>query len=171
MWFLGIDPGVSGGWAVIDECRAVRGMGKTPATPIDWVIELRDLVHAAGVASTRPVENPFAVDVVAVVEFVRSSPQMGVVSAFTFGRSLGIIEGVLAQAGISHDTVRPQVWQRELGCLSRGDKNVTRARAQELFPRAPRITHATADAVLLAEYCRRIYTGRHGQDLPKAQVS
>ena len=38
---------------------------------------------------------------------------------------------------------------------SKGDKNVTKRRAQELFPGA-RVTHAVADALLLAEYCRRL---------------
>jgi hypothetical protein len=38
--------------------------------------------------------------------------------------------------------------------LSKGDKNVTKRKAQELFP-SLKITHATADALLIAEYLRR----------------
>jgi len=40
-----------------------------------------------------------------------------------------------------------------LGCLSKGDKNVTKAKAQEQFPNI-KVTHATADALLIALYGR-----------------
>lgn len=36
-----------------------------------------------------------------------------------------------------------------------GDKNVTKAAAQRLFP-DQKVVHATADAMLLAEYARRV---------------
>jgi hypothetical protein len=43
------------------------------------------------------------------------------------------------------------VWQKSLGCLTHGDKNVSKAAAQRLFP-GMKITHATADALLIAYY-------------------
>lgn len=36
-------------------------------------------------------------------------------------------------------------------------KNLTKARAQQLWPEYPRITHAIADALLIAEFCRRVH--------------
>ena len=86
---------------------------------------------------------------------VHSSPQMGVRSAFTFGQSFGMAEMLLTCLGIPFERGRPQVWQRSLGCLTGGDKNVTKRRAQQLFP-GVRITHANADALLIAEYGRRL---------------
>ena len=82
---------------------------------------------------------------------------MGVVSAFTFGRSYGFLRGLLAANGIKREDVTPQKWQAELGCRSKGDKNVTKAKAQELWPNE-KITHANADAMLIAEYARRMVT-------------
>jgi hypothetical protein len=38
--------------------------------------------------------------------------------------------------------------------MTKGDKNVSKRKAQELFPQL-KITHATADALLLAEFGRR----------------
>ncbi len=38
--------------------------------------------------------------------------------------------------------------------LTKGDKNVSKRRAQELFP-ALKVTHAIADALLIAEFARR----------------
>ena len=79
---------------------------------------------------------------------------MGVVSSFSFGRGYGNLEMALTAAGIPFERVRPQVWQKALGCMTKGDKNVSKRKAQELFPQL-KITHATADALLLAEFGRR----------------
>lgn len=90
----------------------------------------------------------------AYIERVHSMPKQGVASSFTFGRSYGFLRGCLIASGIPFEEVTPQTWQKALGCLSRGDKNVTKAKAQQLFP-SLKITHATADALLIAEYGRR----------------
>jgi hypothetical protein len=87
----------------------------------------------------------------AYLEQVHSSPQMGVVSAFTFGNGFGHLEMALTAAGIPFTRVRPQVWQKELGCLTKGDKNISKRKAQELFP-SMKVTHATADSLLIATY-------------------
>jgi Holliday junction resolvasome RuvABC endonuclease subunit len=76
---------------------------------------------------------------------------MGVKSAFTFGNGFGHLEMALTAAGIPFERVSPQRWQKALGCLTKGDKNVSKRRAQELFP-SMKITHATADALLIAYY-------------------
>jgi hypothetical protein len=39
-------------------------------------------------------------------------------------------------------------------CLTKGDKNVSKAAAQRLWPKL-KITHANADALLIAEYGRQ----------------
>ena len=80
--------------------------------------------------------------------------EMGVKSAFTFGNGFGHIEMALTAAAIPFERVRPQVWQKALGCLTKGDKNITKQKAQEMFP-IVKITHAIADALLIAEYNRR----------------
>jgi hypothetical protein len=43
------------------------------------------------------------------------------------------------------------VWQKALGCLTKGDKNITKRKAQEMFP-GIKVTHATADSLLIAHY-------------------
>jgi hypothetical protein len=57
----------------------------------------------------------------------------------------------LTAAAIPFTRVRPQVWQKELGCLTKGDKNISKRKAQELFP-SMKVTHATADSLLIATY-------------------
>lgn len=140
--FLGLDPGAGGGIAVLDRHGIVITSSKMPDTDHDILGMVTMYAHRSR----------------AVLELVRSSPAMGVVSAFTFGRGYGGLRMALAACAVPYDEVVPQKWQRALGCLSGGDKNVTKGRAQELFP-SVKITHATADALLLAEYCRRMHGG------------
>jgi Holliday junction resolvasome RuvABC endonuclease subunit len=135
---LGIDPGASGGIAALAADGTLLWAVPTPATHRD----ILDLLQSAWPAR-------------AVLEFVRSSPQMGVVSAFSFGAHAGALRMALVAAGIPFDEVTPQKWQAAMQCRTKGDKNVSKRRAQELFP-SVKVTHATADALLLAEYGRRI---------------
>lgn len=137
--FVGIDPGKNGGIAILSRRGRVVAARRMP----DTVEEL-----AAFVATIPESSRAF-------VEFVRSSPQMGVVSAFTFGCGLGKIEGVFAAFRMPLIGVRPQAWQDALGCRSGGNKNVTKRRAEKLFPRII-MTHAIADALLIAEHGRRL---------------
>lgn len=140
MTIIGIDPGKNGGIAWIRD--GYPCVEKMPDGPCD----IRDLF--------REIVREDAM-VVAFCEKVHSSPQMGVVSAFTFGYGLGVLHGLLAALEIPLIQVQPQKWQKEMGCLTKGDKNVSKRRAQELFP-ALKITHATADALLIAQYGRRL---------------
>jgi crossover junction endodeoxyribonuclease RuvC len=140
--YLGVDPGLAGGFAAITADATVLTMRKMPHEPaaiVDFLLWLR---RQAGD------------DIRAALEFVRSSPQQGVASAFTFGRGYGRLETALHACRITFDEVHPLRWQRLLDCRSGGDKNITKRRAIELFPEQA-VTHANADALLLAEYRRR----------------
>lgn len=90
----------------------------------------------------------------AYLEQVHSMPGQGVASSFKFGQGYGALEMALTAVGIAFERVTPQKWQKALGCLTKGDKNVSKRKAQELFP-TMKVTHATADALLIAEWGRR----------------
>ena len=139
MRILGIDPGKSGGLTIIDtdgERRDKTQAHKMPETPAD-------LWHL--IAESQPD--------VAYIEHVHSSPQMGVKSAFTFGQSFGHVLGILDANEVPYLLVRPQKWQQQMGCMTKGDKNVTKAEAQRRWPFL-KITHANADSLLIAEWAR-----------------
>jgi len=68
----------------------------------------------------------------AYCERVYAMSGQGVTSVFSFGRSLGAIEGVLAARLIKTTLVTPQIWQKAMGVS--GGKDGARARAMELFP-------------------------------------
>jgi hypothetical protein len=145
---IGIDPGVNGGIAWITDGKPC--VEKMPDTLQDLWDLLCDIKQGQG--PSPGLRLSVAVEgCKAYIEQVHSSPQMGVKSAFTFGQGYGRLEMALTCASIPFERVRPQVWQKALGCLTKGDKNVSKRRAQELYPQL-KITHATADALLIATY-------------------
>ena len=140
MIYFGIDPGKSGSVSAIwddgtpwdgSSCP-LDGTGKDVA---DWFHQF-DLFRAK-----------------AVLEHVHSSPQMGVKSAFTFRQSFGHVLGILDANEVPYLLVRPQKWQKDMGCMSGGDKNRTKAEAQRRWPFI-KVTHRIADSLLLAEWAR-----------------
>ena len=139
---IGIDPGTNGGIAWIADGKPC--VEKMPDS-------LRDLWDLICDITNHPRSTVDGRKYKAYIEQVHSSPQMGVKSAFTFGNGFGHLEMALTAAGIPFERVRPQVWQKAMGCMTKGDKNVSKRKAQELFP-SMKITHATADALLIASY-------------------
>ena len=146
MIFFGIDPGKSGSISAIwDDGGAYMQHCKLNGTEADVAQFVQDFDGQSAHA---------------MIERVSSSPQMGVVSAFTFGRSYGFLRGLLAGLKIPYSEVSPQKWQAAMSCRSKGDKNVTKARAQQLWPTI-KITHANADSLLIAEYARLEWMRTH----------
>ncbi len=141
MIFLGIDPGKSGGisrhWGT-----NVCGQKFTGLTPMDIYKHIK-IYAESGIC-------------IAMIEKVHSMPKQGVKSSFTFGQNYGFLLGCLTALEIPFEYVTPQKWQRYLGCMSKGDKSVTKQKAQELYPHL-KITHAIADALLIGEYLKRTY--------------
>lgn len=156
--YIGIDPGISGGLVGIHgECITVSAMPETDNQVWRWV---KDNV-VDGVEWRLGIPHAY-------LEKVASSPQMGVSSAFTFGKGYGVLLGCLAGAGIPFEEVRPQVWQKGLGIPQRKKtENVTAWKtrlirfAQKLYPRLAAwdenktYQRAIADALLIATYCKR----------------
>ena len=134
---LGIDPGQSGAIAVLrGSMIETYKLSNTEADIAEWLRQwCKPMTFAA-------------------IERVHSMPRQGVASSFKFGRNYGFLRGLLIALKVPFEEVTPQKWQREMGCLSKGDKNVTKSKAQQLFP-SMKITHANADALLIAEWCRR----------------
>ena len=91
----------------------------------------------------------------AMIERAWSMPRQGVASSFKFGLNYGFLWGMLCAHHFRFTEITSHKWQRKLECLTKGDKNVSKRRAQQLFPEL-KVTHATADALLIAEYGRRV---------------
>ena len=146
MIFLGLDPGKSGGISLhqmeTNGSKIISAEPFTNKTPMDiYNVIVR-------YSAIKPC--------IALIEKVHSMPKQGVASSFTFGKNYGFLLGCLTALEIPFEYVSPTVWQRYLKCKTKGDKNITKQKAQELFPHL-KITHAIADALLIGEYLKRTY--------------
>ena len=151
MRFIGIDPGRSGGIAWID-------------TDLDRIGPQVSTAKLAGMTERDVWETLAGCDpAVVALEKVHAGPKMGSSAAFKFGASCAGLHMATIAAGLQVALVTPMKWQREFGLLVKGrglgqrdvdKKNRNKAKAQELFPDI-KITHAIADALLLAMYCKR----------------
>ena len=132
---VSIDPGSSSGAIVAtaacwDEPKILRLAKSTDRDIVDFIREVTPYCRYG------------------VIERVSSMPKQGIASAFKFGASYGGLKMVLAVSDLIWGEVTPSQWQRALGCLSKGDKNITKSRAQQLFPNV-KVIHHNADALLL----------------------
>ena len=144
MIYVGCDPGKSGAIAVVSQDGLHIDHVKLTETETDVWRFLYD--HSLGRAW---------------LERVASRPGQGVSSVFKFGTSYGFLRGILTATQVRWEEVTPPVWQRVMKCRSGGDKKITKAAAQRLFPDV-KVTHAIADALLIAEYGRRVSRGISG---------
>ena len=99
---------------------------------------------------------------VCIIEKVWAFPKQGVTSAFSFGENYGLLRALMIAHNIPHKLVTPKTWQKFYGMKKNPGETKTawkrrlRGRAQELFPTA-NISEETADAILIAQYCRKNY--------------
>jgi hypothetical protein len=144
---IGVDPGVSGA-IILFHGNGVECLVLKTATEKDIAETFKN--SAKGLV---------------VIEHVTSSPQQGVVSAFNFGMSYGGLRMAAIAGGHRIETVLPRRWQSAMqvrkigGGYGKNDtdkKRAIKSRAQELFPEI-KTTNATAAALLIAEYGRRVY--------------
>lgn len=154
-YVIGIDPGTNGGIAALDMNGNVVYVGKMPDTPQDILERLR---HFAGT-------ELFSSDTVCYLEKVGTGmPGQSSKATATFARHCGHLEMALLALGIKTNDVTPNKWEKsyQLGKSSAASKtewkNKLKAKAQQLFPKE-RVTLAVCDALLLAEYGRKIEVG------------
>ena len=150
-WTCGIDPGKSGGIALLTPTGEIIHTFKMPETEEDLAQTFRAMYsinNPVSVYCERIWSRP------AQVDLKTGRPQRSGSNEGKFMMGYGVIRGILAALNFQREYVTPQVWQKALGCLTKGDKNISKDAAQRLWPRH-KITHAIADALLIAEYGRR----------------
>ena len=156
MTYCGIDPGLGGAIAIIGPDGTwvyrmpTRARCRYRGTRVYWP-EFADLLR--GVSGLPDF---------AVIEAQHSMPGQGVASTFSFGAAYEGCVAVLDVLLVPYEQVAPRDWQKVFGIhkIKEKPKNTTkhqaRAIAQSLFPTLDGITLQTADAVLIAEYARRL---------------
>jgi crossover junction endodeoxyribonuclease RuvC len=150
---LGIDPGLTGAIAVVGEemCWAVVDLPVSERTSGKGK-QVNAALFADMVEELMPRYGPRH----AYLEQVGARPGQGVTSMFTFGRSLGVIEGVLGALQFKVYYVTPARWKRHHGLVHK-DKDACRTMAMQRYPEARELLQrkkdvGRADAIMIAAY-------------------
>ena len=161
--FIGIDPGLQGGIAIINDYPEIVDSLKMP------IISQGKKKVYNHLALRQFFVRFEASHYYAILEQQQPMPKQGVTSMFSIGYGFGALKQCLVDFAIPHEVVRAQVWQKEFGISGR--KGNTKAQAlqicQDLFPstnllatkRSKKPHEGIVDALLISEYARRRYQG------------
>jgi hypothetical protein len=148
MIYLGVDPGMTGAVAVIWESGG---------------IDVRDFETLDALVLVRDVEIQNSI---AFVEKVHLMKGQGISSGGKFMKATGRVIGWIEALGIPYEEITPQKWQKivfDSGTRTGDNKADSLAMARKLFPSMidrlkRKKDHNRADALLIAEACRRSST-------------
>ena len=153
MKIIGIDPGLSGAIAVLED-KKVLGIYEMP-------------VMAEGKKNKRQLNSAQLVDIIknniikseetaVVVEQVNAMPGQGVTSMFNFGQTFGAIKGVCAALELPIFFVRPSKWKKYFDLIN-SSKDSSRTKVIEMYPSlSSQLTKKKdvnkSDAILIARF-------------------
>ena len=153
MKIIGIDPGLSGAIAVLENNKVLN------------VFEMP--VMSEGKKNKRQLNRALLVnllkenvlnneEVAIVVEQVNAMPGQGVTSMFNFGQSFGVLKGIFSAMQIPMDFISPIKWKKYYNLINT-QKDSSRTKAIEFFPyissKLSRKKDANkADAILIASF-------------------
>tara|TARA_B100000575_G_C23082002_1_gene623431 strand:+ start:941 stop:1432 length:492 start_codon:yes stop_codon:yes gene_type:complete len=153
MKIVGIDPGLSGGIAILEDSK---------------VLKLFDMpVMAEGKKNKRQLNSAQLVSIIkenifkseetaVVVEQVNAVPGQGVTSMFNFGQTFGAIKGVCAALNLPIFFVRPSKWKKHFELIN-SSKDSSRTKVIEMYPSlsnqlSKKKDVNKSDAILIARY-------------------
>lgn len=155
MIFIGIDPGKTGGIAIISDVQ------NNHISAIEMPINAKKEIDIS------EIKTFLNLNITGVcfccIEKSTAMPKQGVVSMFKYGTTYGKLIAIIEILEISYEEIVPQKWKKEFSLNS--DKRRSIITAQKLFPSMKgqfttergRIKDGAAEALLLAEYARRKY--------------
>ena len=155
MRIIGIDPGLSGAIAVLDDLK---------------VFDMFDMpVMSEGKKNKNQLNSAQLVNIIkkhiipngqtfVIVEQVSAMPGQGVTSMFNFGQTFGSIKGICAALNLPIFYVRPAKWKKHFELIN-ASKDASRTKVIEMYPSiSGRLTRKKdvnkADAILIARYFR-----------------
>jgi crossover junction endodeoxyribonuclease RuvC len=174
--YLGIDIGKGGAVTALIEGDDQEGLDiQSHVTP---TLPDGDIDSSALYKLIAEYEDAYVVRMI-TVEKVHAIFGCGAGATFEFGRSAGIVEGIVCSIGLPYTMVQPKIWQKEMwagvdkvikaGKKSTDTKATSLIATKRLFPSAiltdkqkpksSKVHDGIVDAILLAEYGRRLWKG------------
>ena len=154
MRIIGIDPGLSGGIAVLDDLK---------------IFDVFDMpIMSEGKKNKNQLNSAQLVNIIkkhivlgktfVIVEQVSAMPGQGVTSMFNFGQTFGSIKGICAALNLPIFYVRQSKWKKHFELIN-SSKDASRTKVIEMYPSiSSRLSKKKdvnkADAILIARYFR-----------------
>ena len=153
MRIFGIDPGLSGALAILDEKKIYEVIDLPTMSDGKKNKKQLNSAHLSKYIQSNIIDlNKSAV----VVEQVNAMPGQGVTSMFNFGQTFGAIKGISASLNLPIYFVRPSKWKKHFDLLN-SSKDASRTKAIEMYPTfADQLSKKKdvnkSDAILIARY-------------------
>ena len=172
--FIGIDPGVNGGIAILSpsgsDWEVSTGKMSEDAHELwDEIKSIKDRCVEYGMEPRAIIEQQNARPTSIMDRETKRWRQTVLASTVTLCGQYKLVTGMLVAAGIPTDHVIPKTWQslfglyKEKGEDSTKWKNRLKSLAQELYGTKTKVTLATADALLLATYGKQMCVSEDGE--------
>ena len=146
--YVGIDPGISGGIAVIDYDGKIEAY-KCPKSSDEMALLFQIII------GDTPTEK-----VRLLMERVWARPANAVRAAFSYGVNYAQWLGIAATHEVEMNTTLPLPWIQWSGCPKALKKDIRKRwlkdKAKEICPYIKRVTLITADSILIAKYAEDI---------------
>jgi hypothetical protein len=153
-YFLGVDPGKSGGWAIINSY----------SEPIDCGLYTEKWIWDWG-KPDRAMPTLGSCIALACLESVHAMPGQGVSSMFKFGTNFGWWQGFMQGSKIPFELITPNRWMKEI-LDSEGGKKTPERRREFVERKWPEVNvkrkkdSGVIDALCLAEFARRRFNAK-----------
>ena len=153
MILIGIDPGLTGAIAILED-KKVLNIYEMPVMA-EGKKNKKQLNSAQLVSFIKEYANNNN-DVVVIVEQVNAMPGQGVTSMFNFGQTFGAIKGICAALKLPIFFVRPLKWKKHYELVN-SSKDSSRTKAIEMYPTlsnqlAKKKDVNKSDAILIARF-------------------
>ena len=155
MRIIGIDPGLSGGIAILDNLKIFDIYDMPTMSEGKKNKNQLNSAQLVNIIKKNIISNG---DTFLIVEQVSAMPGQGVTSMFNFGQTFGSIKGICAALNLPIFFVRPAKWKKHFDLIN-SSKDASRTKVIEMYPSiSPRLTKKKdvnkADAILIARYFR-----------------
>lgn len=152
MYRCGVDPGITGALALLDDNLHCCGLWDMPVMNLG---QTKHQVNSSAVAIIlRDWQKISNTSLTVYIERVATMPGQGVSTSGNFMMGFGMLQGVILTLGISMVLITPGAWKRRAGLIGK-PKEASRTLAQELYPSADlskKRDIGKADALLIARF-------------------
>ncbi len=153
MKILGIDPGLSGAIAILENKKVISLFDMPVMAEGKKNKKQLNSAQLVNIIKDNTVEKD---EVAVVVEQVNAMPGQGVTSMFNFGQTFGAIKGVCAALKLPIFFVRPSKWKKYFELIN-SSKDSSRTKAIEMYPSlssqlAKKKDVNKSDAILIARF-------------------